>query len=80
VLHITPHERHALQLIARGHEPRDIGTCLGIPESEVERRLTVLFARMGAATRAEAIADASRRGLLTLEGPGHPDVTDTAAC
>jgi DNA-binding NarL/FixJ family response regulator len=37
---------------------------LGTSEYEVEAYLTTLFAKMGAACRAEALAAAFRRGLL----------------
>ena len=65
VLHITPRERQALRLLAWGKEAGDIGLCLGVPVSEVGSQLAALFARMGAKNGIEAIADASRRGLLS---------------
>jgi DNA-binding NarL/FixJ family response regulator len=37
---------------------------LGVNDGEIESSLAVLFARMGVANRAEAIASAARRGLL----------------
>lgn len=66
MLQITPSERAALQLLANGNAATEIAGRLGISECEVEAHLTALFARMGAASRAEAIAAAFRRGLLTL--------------
>ncbi len=54
VLHITPWERSALQLLADGEAISD------------DVHLEALFARMGVANRAEAIVVASRRGLLCL--------------
>ena len=65
MLHITPWERSALELLATGTNTSDIASRLGIPEPEVEMRLGTLFARMGAASPADAIAAAARRGLLT---------------
>jgi DNA-binding NarL/FixJ family response regulator len=64
LLHITPHERAALQLLANGVETRGIADGLGVTEPELEARLNLLFARMGATSRAEAVAAAGRRGLL----------------
>jgi DNA-binding CsgD family transcriptional regulator len=64
LLHITPHERAALQLLANGVETRRIADGLGVAEPEVEAHLNLLFARMGATSRAEAVAAAWRRGLL----------------
>jgi DNA-binding NarL/FixJ family response regulator len=64
LLHITPHERATLQLLAEGVEARGLADGLGVSEPEVEAHLNRLFARMGAASRAEAVAAAGRRGLL----------------
>ena len=68
MLHITPWERQALQLLAQDKATSDISTCLGVPPSEVGLHLTALFARMGVRCQADAIADALRRGLLTHDG------------
>ena len=65
MLQITPSERAALQLLANGNATTEIAGRLGIREGEVEAHLTALFARMGAASRAEAIDSAYRRGLLS---------------
>jgi DNA-binding NarL/FixJ family response regulator len=65
VLHITPSDRVALQLLANGTAAIEIAKNLGLPESELELHLTTLFARLGAAGRSEAIAIALKRGLLT---------------
>jgi DNA-binding NarL/FixJ family response regulator len=67
VLHITPHERAALQLLANGAGMHGIADQLGVSEPEVEAHLSRLFARMGAASRTEAVAAAWRRGLLELD-------------
>jgi len=63
-LQITPWERRALQLLANGSTTTDIAMSLGIDAVEIDPLLTRLFAAMGAATCAEAIAVADRRGLL----------------
>jgi DNA-binding NarL/FixJ family response regulator len=64
IVHITPWERSALELLAAGTTVTQIGGRLGASLDEIEERLAVLFAKFGAATRAEAVAAASRRGLL----------------
>jgi len=64
LLQITPGERHALRLIAQGKAFREVGQCLGVPQSEVGLHLTALFAKLGARSEAEAIAEASRRGIV----------------
>ena len=61
---LTPWERQALQLLADGHTTADMAASLGVSAPECETLLAALFAVMGAATQAEAIADADRRGLL----------------
>jgi DNA-binding NarL/FixJ family response regulator len=64
VLQITPWERTALQLLASGTATNALADRLGMNEYEVESHLNILFARMGVASRAEALDAAFRRGLL----------------
>lgn len=64
MLQITPQEHAALQLLARGNAFGEIASLLGIGERDIDKHLTRLFARMGAANPDEAIAAALRRGLL----------------
>lgn len=64
MLHITPLERTALQLLANGKATRDIADRWGVSEPEAVSHLQRLYERLGAAGRSEAIAVASRRGLL----------------
>jgi DNA-binding CsgD family transcriptional regulator len=63
-LQITPLDRRALQLLARGHTTGDVATALGISPVESETLLRNLFAAMGALTCAQAVAAAHQRGLL----------------
>jgi DNA-binding CsgD family transcriptional regulator len=64
MLQITPSDREALRLLATGRSTGDVAAGLGISAVEMATQLRRLFAAMGAATQAEAIADAQRRGLL----------------
>ena len=64
VLHITPWERGVLEQLARGAATADIARRFGVNDREIESSLTMLIARMGVASRAEAVAAAARRGLL----------------
>jgi len=64
MLQITPSDRQALRLLAIGHSKDDVAVGLGISAPEMETQLAKLFAAMGAATQAEAIAVAQRRGLI----------------
>jgi DNA-binding CsgD family transcriptional regulator len=63
-LQITPSERDALELLANGTTTDEIARCLGVTVSEAEARLAALFAKMGTATRRDAVAAAFRRGLV----------------
>ena len=64
MLHITPWERTALQLLATGKGNEEIANRLRIGAHEVEAYLAGLFERLGAANRTVAVAAALRRGLL----------------
>ena len=66
LLHITPSERVVLELLASGGYTPDIAARLRISEGEVEGYLTSLYARLGAATQAEAVTAAIRRGLVNV--------------
>jgi DNA-binding NarL/FixJ family response regulator len=67
VLHITPWERNALELLAEGKGEREIAMHLRVAESDIAFQLTKLFAALGAASRTEAIAIGMKRGLLTRD-------------
>lgn len=64
MLQITPQERTTLLLLANGISARELADRFGVTLDDMEARLTTLFARMGAASRDEAIAVAWRRGLI----------------
>ena len=63
-LRITPRERQALQLLASGHTTTGVAARLGMGTHEIDALLAALYATMGAASRAEAVKAAHRRGLL----------------
>jgi DNA-binding NarL/FixJ family response regulator len=65
VLHITPAERSALQMMADGLAHGEIADHLRISECVLDAELTTLFSRMGVAGRNEAVAEAVQRGLVT---------------
>ena len=71
MLQITPRERAALQLLADGKAFNEIAGSLAVGEWELEAHLTALFARMGAASRTEAVSAAVRRGLLAAHDGIH---------
>lgn len=70
VLHITPWERSALQLLATGMTTAQLAIVVGLSECDIQDRLTALFGRMGAATQTDALTLALRRGLIPT-APGH---------
>ena len=72
MLHITPDERHVLRLLAAGQPRARIAARLGITGFELEIQLRTLFARMGAASAADAVKIAARRGLLSPAAIGEP--------
>ena len=80
VLQITPRERVALQLLADGKATQEIVGSLAVGERDVEAHLTTLFARMGAASRTEAISAAFRRGLLTIHDGMHETPAKAGLC
>lgn len=63
-LHLTPDEQALLGLLAAGQTNRQIGQELGLGSKAVEKRLAKLFAKLGVATRTEAVALALRERLL----------------
>lgn len=74
MLHITPWERSALELLAEGKGERDIATRLRVAECDVASHLTTLFETLGAGSQTEAVAIALKRGLVTgdsIAGSNH---------
>jgi DNA-binding CsgD family transcriptional regulator len=64
VLCITPRERNALQLLADGHTTHELSRHLWASAAAIDSLLEELFAVMGVASEAEAIAAAHMRGVL----------------
>lgn len=63
---LTGREIEVLQLIAQGMANKQIAAALGISEHTVKFHLSSTYAKLGAASRTEAIHLATRRGLITL--------------
>jgi DNA-binding CsgD family transcriptional regulator len=61
---LTRREREILRLVADGQTDREIAATLFISERTVEWHLKNAFEKLGAATRAAAIAAAVRDGLI----------------
>jgi len=64
--HLTPREAEVLTLAAKMNN-RDIADRLGITERTVKGHLTTIFDKMNVGSRTEAVLEALRRGLISLE-------------
>ena len=56
-----------LRLVADGLSDREIGTRLFISHRTVERHVSNLLSKLGAARRSELVATAHREGLLNAD-------------
>ena len=63
---LSPRERQILRAVSRGMSNSQIGTELFIAEATVKTYLLRAFHKLGVDTRAAAVAEALRRGLLDL--------------
>lgn len=63
---ITPREREILALIAKGNPNKEIGAQLGIAEDTVKQHVSRILQKLRVADRAQATAEAIRRGLVKI--------------
>ncbi len=63
---LTPREREVLEQLARGMGNKGVARVLGISEHTVKAHVGAVFEKLGASTRAEAVAIGVRSGLLLL--------------
>lgn len=63
---MTDREQEVLALLARGKSNKEIGSGLFISEFTVKGHLRSIFSKLNVASRTEAIAAASRQGLIKL--------------
>lgn len=63
---LTPREGEVLQALAAGLTNRAIARRLGVSENTVKFHVSAILTKLDAASRAEAVALAARRGLLLL--------------
>jgi DNA-binding NarL/FixJ family response regulator len=61
---ITAREREILALIARGKANKEIGAALGIAEDTVKRHVSSILDKLQVNDRAQATAEAIRRGIV----------------
>jgi DNA-binding CsgD family transcriptional regulator len=65
VINLTPLERKALFLVARGHTDKEIARALNYRIGQIKRAIRGVLLRLGAHNRAEAAARAVSLGLLS---------------
>jgi DNA-binding NarL/FixJ family response regulator len=63
---LTPRESEVLRYVAAGQTNKAIALKLGISEHTVKFHLSSAMSKLGAASRAEAVATAIRRGLISV--------------
>ena len=63
---LTPRERDVLGFLAQGLPNKAIGTELGISEHTVKFHVNSILGKLGAQSRTEAVAQATRMGLVLL--------------
>lgn len=61
---VTPRELEVLELVAQGMSTSEIGRRLWVTEETVKTHVRRLHDRLGARTRAHAVAIAFRKGIL----------------
>jgi DNA-binding NarL/FixJ family response regulator len=64
---LSTREREVLGMVARGLRNKEIAEELFISPSTVNYHLTAIFNKLAVANRAEAVAVAFQRGLVTLD-------------
>jgi DNA-binding NarL/FixJ family response regulator len=63
---LSKREIEVLKLMAQGKSNKEIGAAIFISEGTVKSHGKAIFAKMNVASRTEAVAEATRRGLLRL--------------
>ena len=83
-VHLSPRETEILRYVAAGHTTKEVAAALNIAESTAEWHISNVLVKLGAASRAEAVAIGLRQGLLETEGQplggrSAPDLATTRA-
>lgn len=63
---ITPREREILALVTRGNANKEIAATLGISEDTVKQHVSRILTKLKVNDRAQATAEAIRRGLVSV--------------
>ena len=78
-VHLSPREREVLRYIAAGHTTKELAAALNIAGSTAEWHISNILVKLGAASRAEAVAIGVREGLLDPEEQPLTGRSDLAA-
>ena len=62
---LSPRELDVLKFVSKGYANTEIAELLGVSHNTVKNHLKAIFEKMGAADRAEAVALALRRGVIS---------------
>ena len=62
---LSPRELDVLKFVSKGCANTEIAELLGVSHNTVKNHLKAIFEKMGAADRAEAVALALRRGVIS---------------
>lgn len=65
-IQLTEKQANILHSVVRGYANRDIAKQFGISEAGVKKHLRLIFAKLGAATRTEAVGIALQKQLLKM--------------
>lgn len=71
---LSPRQREILALVAAGRTSKEIASTLGISESTVNWHLSNVFDRLGASSRAEAVALAMREEAQDADAPADAEL------
>jgi DNA-binding NarL/FixJ family response regulator len=63
---LSKREIEVLKLMAKGRSNKQIASALFVSESTVKSHGKTIFAKMNVVSRTEAVAEATRRGLIRL--------------
>jgi DNA-binding NarL/FixJ family response regulator len=63
---LSPREHQVLAMLAEGLGNKTIAARLGISRHTVKAHVSAIFGKLGAATRAEAVAIGARQGMIVL--------------
>jgi two-component system, NarL family, response regulator len=64
---LTPREQEVLGFVALGKSNKEIAAALSLSEAAIKWHVRGMLAKLGVASRTEAVSEAVRRGLVHLE-------------